>query len=369
MSEYLYTTPPLDRSVGLRRHVMTTSMRSFGAWGYRETQVPLLHFFEAIRPGLDPDGIERSFRFVDRGGNLMILRPDVTPLIAQSYARMRSPAKPLRVSYTHKIVRVERAFTRDELESYQIGIEHIGGDSFMADVEVLIVALEVLSKLGLPDYHISIADHQVAEHLLRSSGVPQRLRDRIRAAVIARDADDVHALMVKAGARSQYVEGLLAMASLDGGRQQLERIRAVFPYDRRLGERLDYLERIDDVLTQLGFAEHASIELGELTGASYYTGIGFAIVTEGASREIGQGGRYDELIGCYGKSTPAVGFSISLGSVLQALEPHADNFFDTTQRPPAVAVDAADPVAGLRVALERRERGDAVLITSVNPSE
>ena len=86
MSEHLYTSPTIDRSLSLRRHIMTTAMRSFGGWGYREIQVPLLHFFEALRPGLDEDQIERSFRFVDRGGNLMMLRPDVTPVIAQIFA-------------------------------------------------------------------------------------------------------------------------------------------------------------------------------------------------------------------------------------------------------------------------------------------
>ena len=71
MSEYLYTSPPLDRSVGLRRHIMTTAMHIFGGWNYSEIQVPMLHYFDALRPGLDEEQIERSFRFVDRGGNVV----------------------------------------------------------------------------------------------------------------------------------------------------------------------------------------------------------------------------------------------------------------------------------------------------------
>lgn len=360
MSEYLYTTPPIDRALGLRRHVMTTSMGVFGGWGYREIQVPLLHYFEALRPGLDDDQVERSFRFVDRGGNLMVLRPDVTPAIAQSFAQMRAPSLPFRVSYTHKVVRIERSFTTDELESYQIGVEHIGGDRLLADVEVLLVALEMLARLGLPDYQIIIADHQIARHLLRSSGAPRRMREEIRQALVARDADEVLAMLNRLGARAEFVEGILAMASLRGGAEQLEHLRRVFPGDRKLRERIDYLSELDAILGELGYGPHVSVELAELTGASYYSGIGFTIVSEGATRELGHGGRYDDLIRHYGEDTAAVGFSMSLEMIVQALNPQIGNAAEDDEGVVSIELDRNRPLIGLRHALERRRAGEHV---------
>ena len=204
MSEHLYTSPPIDRSLGLRRHIMTTAMHSFGGWGYREIQVPMLHFFEALRPGLDEDQIERSFRFVDRGGNLMILRPDVTPVIAQVYAvQYGHTPLPLRVSYTHKIVRLERSFGQRELESYQLGAERIGGDAFTGDLEVLLIALEALERMGLWDCRLIIGDHAIARSLLMATGAPGRIRDALRDAIVARDAFEVRALLERLGMRRE----------------------------------------------------------------------------------------------------------------------------------------------------------------------
>lgn len=354
MSEYLYTTPPIDRAVGVRRHVMTTSMKSFGGWGYREIQVPLLHYFEALRPGLDAEQIERSFRFVDRAGNVMVLRPDVTPAVAQAFAQMRSPRLPFRVSYTHKVVRIERSFTGDQLESYQLGIEHIGGDEFLGDVEVLLVAFEVMERLGLINYQVSLADHQLANHLLVASGAPLRIREHIRSALTARDHDEVSALLRKLGTREKYIDGILAMASLKDGHSQLARIREAFPGDRVINARIDYLERLTGMLDELGYASRYRLELAELTGSSYYTGIGFVLVSEGVSRELGRGGRYDALLAHYGKPTAAIGFSMSLDTIVQALEPTAHHHSEVEEDEADCFVDPENPLEGFREAVRLR---------------
>lgn len=360
MSEYLYTTPPIDRSVALRRHVMATSMHSFGAWGYREIQVPLLHHFEAVRHGIPDDELERSFRFVDRSGNLMLLRPDVTPLVAQAFSQMRAPRLPFRVSYTHKIVRVERSFNRDELESYQIGLEHIGGDPALADIEILLVALEVLNELELPGFRISIADHQLASYLLKACGAPARIRQEIVRALIARDSDELKLLLSRLGTRSHYVEAMLAMASLRGGRRQLEQIRDIFPHDKQVTSRIDYLLSIRHTLEALGYGEQARVELAELTGSGYYTGISFSILAEGAMREIGHGGRYDNLLGLYGKPQPAAGFSMSLETILQVL--NVQDTLPSSQEPHVekLSVSSADPLAALKKAIAHRKQGQPI---------
>jgi ATP phosphoribosyltransferase regulatory subunit len=349
---------PLDRSMSLRRHVMSTAMRSFGGWGYRELQVPLLQFFDALRPGLDESQIERSFRFVDRGGNLMILRPDTTPVIAQHFAQqMRSPSLPLRISYMHKVVRVERSFTRSELESYQIGIEHLGGDELTSDLEVLLVALEVLERIGLPGYQLALADHRIAHHVLKATGAPRRIRQEVLRAIIARDADDVRILMNRLGTRPHYIDALACLAMPDSGLEQLDELVRLMPGDNVLLARRQHLRTIHETLVQLGLGERVDLQLGELGGESYYTGIGFAVVCEGASRELGRGGRYDELVGLFGRPTPGVGFALSLEALLQTLhsQPGAT---DVGPHPEdAVVVELAQPVEGLRAALERRRHG------------
>ena len=365
MSEYLYTAPPLDRGVGLRRHIMTTAMRSFGGWGYREIQVPLVHYFDALKPGLDDGQIERSFRFVDRGGNLMILRPDVTPAIAQMYAwQMRNVSLPLRVSYTHKVVRLGRSLRRNQLESYQLGVELIGGDEPIGDMEVLLLALEVLERLKLPDVHVRLGDHQTANYLLESCGAPSRIREEIREALVARDAHRVRSLLDKLGTRDAYARAIMAMVSLRGGPSQLQALREIFPYDKRLTQRLDALQTMLETLTALGLKDKVHLELAELAGASYYTGIGFSLISGNSSKEVGRGGRYDDLAGAYGKGAPAVGFSLSLEMLLDALHHSTHHLDDNAQSMAIAEVHEDQHIEGLKRVLELRAQDQRVRVVA-----
>jgi ATP phosphoribosyltransferase regulatory subunit len=357
MSEHLYTTPTIDRSLGLRRHIMTTAMRSFGGWGYREIQVPLLHFFEALRPGLDEDQIERSFRFVDRGGNLMMLRPDVTPVIAQVFAvQYGHTALPLRVSYTHKVVRLERSFGQRELESYQLGAERIGGDALVGDLEILLLALEALERMGLWDCRLVLGDHAIADRLLKATGAPSRIRGELRDAILARDAFEVRALLTRLGTRPQHVKALLALTRLDAGIEPLDRLVEATD-DREVRARVRHLRELHAALASLGYGERVDVQLSELGGASYYTGMGFSIVSPNVAQEVGRGGRYDDLVGRYGAPTPAVGFSMSLELLVEALRPRANAFEQEREHIEKVHVDPREVVSGFKRALELRAEG------------
>ena len=339
---------------------MTTAMKSFGGWGYREIQVPLLHYFEALRPGLDHEQIDRSFRFVDRDGSLVVIRPDITPIIAQTFAQMRSPNLPLRISYTHKVVRVERSFTRNELESYQLGIEHLGSDEALADLEVLMVALEVLGQLELPNYQVSIADHEVAKYLLKTCGAPPRMRDKLRGAVIARDVNEVGGLLKKLGTRDHFAQAILALASVEGGRGQLVALAKAMPEDPVVQARTSYLMNLDSWLNELGFYDHVHLDLAELSGPRYYTGLAFSLTCAGASRELGRGGRYDKLTGKYGRSVPAVGFSLSLETVLDAMNSRQITLPRYKAQDHRMVVDQAHVVDHMKEALAKRAQGKPV---------
>jgi ATP phosphoribosyltransferase regulatory subunit len=363
--EWQQLTPAVDRSVSLRRHVTSRAMRVFGGWGYREIQIPILDYFDSLKEGLDQRQIARSFRFVDREGNLMVLQPDLTPAIAKVYAyQLQGTPLPLRLSYANKTVRVERSFAGEQLESNQLGVELIGARGLVADIEVLLVVVEVLEKLGLDDFQINVADHLTAQLLLNATGAPSRIRDEVRAAIVARDPDEVRLVLRGLGAREVYIDAMSVLAELREGLDQVERIRELLPTQVKISERLDYLKSIDRTISELGLDDHIRLDLGELGGGGYYSGLGFNVVSEGVGRELGRGGRYDELIGKFGSSTPAVGFSLSQETLVELLhsriqasrgEPEAEN---------TIYVDPTDPVKGLRAALERRRAGKQTEIVS-----
>lgn len=342
-------------------------MQVFGGWGYREIQIPLLEHFDALKRGLDEDQIARSFRFVDRAGNLMVLRPDVTPAVAKTYAyQLRGLPLPLRVSYANKVVRIERAFGAAQVESYQLGAELIGREGVVADVEVLLVVLEVLERLGLRRFHINLADHKLAQHLLNATGAPRRIRSEVEEAILARDPDEVRRILVDLGTRSQFVDSITVLAGLEGGLQQLDVIEELLPEDQALKERIDYLRDVEHALDELGYGSRVRIDLGELDGPAYYTGIGFSVVSEGASRWIARGGRYDELIGQFGVDTPAVGFSFSLETLVELLHPKMARGARRRRDHEIVAVQEGNPAEGFEEALDRRRNNLSTRIVAKN---
>lgn len=356
MLDYQFITPALDRSISLRRQVTAQAMQVFAGWGYREIQVPLLEHFDSLKRGLDENQIARSFRFVDRSGNLMVLRPDVTPAVAKTYAyQLQGLPVPLRVSYANKVVRIERSFGGAQLESYQVGAEFIGTQGLVADTEILLVVLEVMERLGLKHFHINLADHMTARHLLNATGAPSRIREDVLDAILARDPDEVRAILGGLGTRRSFIEAIAVLASLEGGLQQLDAIERLLPNDVALVKRLNYLRDLENTMDQLGFGTRVRIDLGELEGPSYYTGIAFSLVSEGVGRRLARGGRYDELTGMFGAPAPAAGFSFSLEALVELLHPQTGQLSTRGRRSELIKVDKSDPVEGLRAALQRRQ--------------
>src|SRR5690606_35810594 len=132
--------------------------------------------------------IERSFRFVDRSGNVMMIRTDVTPAIAKMAAYQLSSGHthpPLRISYASKIVRLDRSAQRSALENYQLGVELIGVPGLLGEIEVFLIALESLEKLGVPDFQFNVTDHGIARHLITATGAPNRIRESVHEAIVA----------------------------------------------------------------------------------------------------------------------------------------------------------------------------------------
>jgi len=352
-------TLALDRSMSLRREVAARAMQVFAGWGYREIQVPILDYFDSLKQGLDARQIARSLRFVDRTGNLMVLQPDLTPAIAKVYAyQLQGTPLPLRLSYAGQVVRTERSLTDEQLESNQIGIEMLGARGLVADVEMLLVALEFLDRIGVQSHQLNVADHRTARLLLAATGAPARIRHEVGQAIVARDADAVREILNRLGAREVYVEALATLAELRHGMDQLEVIRNLMSTQVNILERLDYLKAVERTISDLGYADHVRLDLGELGGASYYTGLAFNVVIEGVGREVGRGGRYDELVGQFGAETPAVGLSFSLDTIVEHLHGTQPGRFDSQPDDSAIYVDPSDPINGFHIALARRRKDE-----------
>ena len=151
-----------DEEVKLRRHVERQAMSVFAGWSYDEIILPIFDYHDLFARGMGAEAAERTYRFTDRDGALLALRPELTSLVARTVAtRFKAKPRPLRLSYSGEVFRYDEPTERAAREFHQLGVEHIGEpDGFSciwADVEVLLVAAELLSGLGLHGFRIALS--------------------------------------------------------------------------------------------------------------------------------------------------------------------------------------------------------------------
>ncbi|HEV7556825.1 MAG TPA: ATP phosphoribosyltransferase regulatory subunit, partial [Kofleriaceae bacterium] len=249
-------------------------------------------------------------------GEVVALRPDITPQIARVVAtRLADVEGPIRLCYEGAVTRL--AGERGQREILQAGIELVDAPEPTGDAEVLSVAAAALAAAQLPDTRLDVGHVAPARHVLEASPDPAS-RQRMTAALLRKDRA---AVRIAARALPAAVAPLAeALVGLWGpAKATLDRALALaWPADvmaalRGLGAVLDAFAELADQP-----APALTIDLGELRGFDYYTGVRFAGYATGAPDAVLRGGRYDELIGRYGRAARATGFAIDLEAVAEA---------------------------------------------------
>ena len=320
------TTPPirlpsgvrdfLPRAAARRRGLAEAVMSVFEAWGYARVITPMFECADVLERGLGAGARAAAIRFVEPGtGEVVALRPDITPQIARVVAtRMAEITGPIRLCYEGAIMRL--AGERGQHEILQAGIELVDAGEPDGDAEVLAVAAAALARIGLPDVRLDIGHVAPAAFVLGAAPDPDA-RAALVAAISRKDRAGVRAA---ARALPADVASLAeALATLWGpAAATLDRASAM-PWPTAVRRALDQLRAILAAFTALGDAPPpVSVDLGDLRGFDYYTGARFAAFAAGAPDAVLRGGRYDELIGRYGRAARATGFAIDLEAVAQA---------------------------------------------------
>jgi ATP phosphoribosyltransferase regulatory subunit len=296
-------------------------MAVFDAWGYARIVTPVFECADVLERGLGHDARAAAIRFVEPGtGEVVALRPDITPQVARLVAtRMAEVEGPIRLCYEGAVTRLSGRLAGElgQRELLQAGIELIDAAEPEGDAEVLAVAAAAVAAAQLPETRLDVGHVAPVRHVL--GAVPDAdARARLAAALARKDRAGVRAvaraLPPAIGTLAEALVGLWGPAGAT-----LARAAALpWPDDVRAA-----LARLDRVLA--AFAELAdppvpavTIDLGDLRGFDYYTGVRFAGYAGGAPDAVLRGGRYDELIGRYGRAARATGFAIDLEAVAEA---------------------------------------------------
>lgn len=284
---------------------ITEAMRAvFDGRGYGEVWTPSIEYEEVLRRG--ETGVDPAYRVMDDHGHVMALRPDMTVPIARVVAtRYQDAEPPLRFSYFAHAYRGVRPHRGQMREFLQAGIELVGAPAPGGTVEALTVLCEALDATGLAGYRIALGSASLFPALLASLDVPQEAREPLLRALSRRD---LVGLAAEAGRRG-LDDALVRLPQLRGGPEVLDEL----PGDEGAG-----LREILDALSP-AVAERIVFDLGLVRGLGYYTGAVFDVLDPGLGAPLGGGGRYDDLLGRFGRPLPAVGFAIGVDRLHLAL--------------------------------------------------
>lgn len=302
-----------------RRGVEETVLGVFEGWDYEEIIPPLFDYAdvftgEALRA--------RTYSFVARDGSVLALRPDFTSLIAKIAAgRLRGRQAPLRLYYSGEVVRYEPVKAGRQNELYQMGLEHLGGAAREADAEVLAIAAECLERLGVRGFVLALGHVGVFGGLVEAAGLDPDRVERLRDRVESKDPAGVRQVLQSgAGTPPQVAAALETLTVIGGGSAALDEARTAFAFCKPAGAALDELAAVTAALVAAGLEAHVAIDLAEVRGLDYYTGLVFRAFAPGLGFEVGGGGRYDALLARFGRPLPAVGFMLGLDRVALLLE-------------------------------------------------
>ncbi|MEA3545034.1 MAG: ATP phosphoribosyltransferase regulatory subunit, partial [Thermodesulfobacteriota bacterium] len=264
---------------------------------------------------------ERTFRFDDRqSGRLLAFPPDMTPQIARIAAtRMSELPLPLRLCYSGRVLRHTEQLAGKDRDIFQSGVELIGLDSPEADAEMVAMAVESLLAVGAQEFTVDIGQVEFFRGVMDGLPLDSRLAGQVADAILRKDSSELKSLLEQSELADNACEEILALPRLYGGREVLQRAEKSVSNERSR-KALDSLAQVLDVLEVYGVLDHVTIDLGELRGLNYHTGMTFQGFLSGVGQTVCSGGRYNNLIGKYGFSAPSTGFTFSLLHLLFALD-------------------------------------------------
>jgi ATP phosphoribosyltransferase regulatory subunit len=284
----------------------------FNVHGYQLVVPPLLEYVESLLSGTGHDMDLATFKLVDQlSGRMMGIRADTTPQVARIDAHILNKQGVARLCYAGSVLHTRPVGLGKSRQPFQVGAELYGHAGLEADIEILELTLDVLAQLGVKDVAVDIGQPAVFRALVKLAGLDAETAEQVFNAIENKDQPALNELTPRIGA---FASAFQSLTKLSGGKDALGRARATLPKDAAIDAALDQLSRMVTHFSELGVS--LSIDLAELGGFNYESGLTFAAYAAGASDAVARGGRYDEVGKAFGRARAATGFSMDLKSLL-----------------------------------------------------
>ncbi|MBZ4194499.1 MAG: ATP phosphoribosyltransferase regulatory subunit [Candidatus Contendobacter sp.] len=304
--------PAAGRLERLRRALLDL----YQSWGYELVIPPLIEFLDSLLTGAGDDLELQTFKLTDQlSGRMMGVRADMTPQVARIDAHLLKRAGPVRLCYLGPVLRTRADGFGGSRSPYQAGVELYGHRGHESDLEVLSLMLTTLRIAGIGDAHLDLGHVAIFRELVRQAGLDQEREALLFEALQRKALPEIRGYL--AAWNPACREPLLALAELNGGQEVLDEAESrLAATGAGVHEALATLRRLTAALQQQWPDLPIHVDLAELRGYHYHTGVLFAAYVPGQGQAVAQGGRYDEIGQVFGRARPATGFSVDLATLL-----------------------------------------------------
>lgn len=290
-------------------------------YGYHPIQTPTFEFFDIFGREIGTTPSKDLYKFFDREGNTLVLRPDITPSIARCAAKyFGEEDMPIRLCYMGNTFINNSSYQGRLKESTQLGAELLSDPSVDADAEILSMVVACLKTAGLRDFQISVGHAGFFGGLMEAAGLLEEQEEELRELISNKNFFGVEEFVDTLSLDADLKELFKMLGTFYTGPDELSGAKRCAKAYPRILAAIEELEELHAILEVYEVARYISFELGTISNYQYYTGIIFAGYTFGSGEPIVKGGRYDKLLTYFGKESASIGFAFVIDQLMAALQ-------------------------------------------------
>lgn len=294
--------------------------QSMERYGYRVIQTPSFEFFDIFGSEIGTIPAKELYKFFDREGNTLVLRPDITPSIARAAAKyFMDEDMPIRLYYIGNTFINNLSYQGRLKENTQLGAELLGDNSVDADAEILSMAVDCLKTAGLKEFQLTIGHSDFFQGLIEAAGLDDDTKEELRELIANKNYFGVEEALTNWNMDENLQELFQMLGKLYFSIDEMKKARILAEDYPKILAAVIRLEELHKVLEVYKIDKYVSYELGMVSNYQYYTGIIFAGYTFGSGEAILKGGRYDKLLSHFGKDAASIGFAVVIDQLMAAL--------------------------------------------------
>lgn len=315
-----------------RRAIYQTIREVFEANAYREVITPTLESLE-LYAGVE-GLVDKSemFKVVDDKGQILVLRPDLTmPIARLAASRFQDSPRPLKFSYLSSAFQSKNSQSLSLKEKTQAGVELIGSASLESDLEMILLLIKTMQKVGVEEPLVDIGHADLINEIFADLKIAENEKTELRKLLAAKNKVGIKNYIKDIELTEDAAEVLLRLPSLFGAPKKVVKELEEMPLSAETKEALKTLDKLFDKLEEFEVLKYITFDPMLISRHGYYTGLIFKGYATGYSNLLASGGRYDNLTEKFGVEEPAVGFALEIENLLDYLN-RTENFSQESEK-------------------------------------